>query len=86
MEIELKLKASEHKQKIENILNNKDLPDNYYNYVNTQNNLIHMLRTLTVELLIHPEWFKFFKKIEPLLKKNCNTFTVVSINEILENY
>jgi hypothetical protein len=80
------VKASEHKQKIENILNNKDLPENYYSIEYTQHSLITNLRTLTVELLVHPEWFKFFKKIEPLLKKNCNTFTVVSVNEILRNY
>jgi len=78
--------ASEHKLKMENILNDKNLPENYYSIDYTQNTLITNLRTLTVELLIHPEWFKFFKNIEPLLKKNCNSFTISSVNEILRNY
>ena len=80
------VKASEHKLKIENILNDKNLPENYYSIEYTQDILIHKLRTLTVELLIHPEWYKFFKNIEPLLKKNSNIFTVSSVNEILRNY
>jgi len=78
------VKASEHKIKIYNIINNKNLPYNFYVIENTDNSLIHQLRTLIIELLIHPEWYIFFGNLQEVLKKNSNTFTILSVNEILQ--
>jgi len=78
------IEATQHKYKINNILNNKNLPVNFYVIEYTDNTLIHQLRTLIIELLIHPEWFMYFGTLQQILKKNCNTFTICSINEILQ--
>ena len=77
--------ASEHKQKILNILSNRNLPDDYYLVHYTDNKLIHTLRGLIVELMLHSEWFIFFgKKINDILKNNCNDFRVSTVNQILK--
>lgn len=80
------VKASEHKVKIYNIINNKNLPENCYLYQSTDNSLINQLRTLTVELLIHPEWYMYFGNIKQILEKNCNNYTLHSINEIIKHF
>jgi hypothetical protein len=77
--------ASEHKQKIMNILSNRNLPDNYYLVNYTDNKLIHALRGLIIELMLHSEWFIFFgKELNEILKNNCNDFRVCVVNKILK--
>jgi hypothetical protein len=82
MDLENFVRASELKIKIFNIINNKNLPENFYN---VNNNLVYELRKLIVELLIHPELFQFFgKNIHGVLNKNKNNFSLTSINEIIQ--